>query len=129
MHVQLKATTATTTINITEDDVISIDAGSTAISVGDLILLAADYNSQSIFIKPTPLKLAQELFMQTKTGGPNFMNGTNLIPVNILTIHCTTLAGTMLEQALYVILTDHFIVLLLLKLYITLNLDYTIPAA
>ncbi|MBD3907124.1 peptidoglycan-binding protein LysM, partial [Chryseobacterium sp. C-2] len=67
-----------------------------------------------------------------KAGGANFMNGTNLIPVNVLTIKAATAAGTMggTKSAVVLSATDQTLVANApLGSALTLNLDYTIPAS
>ncbi|MDR4955270.1 hypothetical protein REB14_24150 [Chryseobacterium sp. ES2] len=97
-NVQAQNTTATTTVNITLNDVISIDAGSTAIgnSVDFNYVTAADYNSDQTNTKANSLKVTstKNFNVKVKSGGANEMKGTNLIPGNVLTIKAATAAGT-----------------------------------
>jgi len=98
-NVHAQNTTATTTVNITLNDVISIDAGSTAIgnTVDFNYATAADYNSDQTINKANSLKVTstKNFNVKVKAGGANFMNGTNLIPVNVLTIKAAAASGTM----------------------------------
>ncbi|QXU49919.1 peptidoglycan-binding protein LysM [Chryseobacterium sp. D764] len=135
-NVQAQNTTATTTVNITLNDVISIDAGSTAIgnTVDFNYATAADYNSDQTITKANSLKVTstKNFNVKVKAGGANFMNGTNLIPVNVLTIKAATAAGTMggTKSAVVLSATDQTLVSNApLGSALTLNLDYTIPAA
>jgi len=135
-NVQAQNTTATTTVNITLNDVISIDAGSTAIgnTVDFNYATAADYNSDQTITKANSLKVTstKNFNVKVKAGGANFMNGTNLIPVNVLTIKAAASAGTMGGTKTPVVLsaTDQTLVANApLGSALTLNLDYTIPAA
>ncbi|MBD3907122.1 peptidoglycan-binding protein LysM [Chryseobacterium sp. Ch-15] len=128
-------TTATTTVNITLNDVISIDAGSTAIgnTVDFNYATAADYNSDQTINKANSLKVTstKNFNVKVKAGGANFMNGTNLIPVNVLTIKAATASGTMggTKSAVVLSATDQTLVTNApLGSALTLNLDYTIPA-
>ena len=128
-------TTATTTVNITLNDVISIDAGSTAIgnTVDFNYATAADYNSDQTITKANSLKVTstKNFNVKVKAGGANFMNGTNLIPVNVLTIKAATASGTMggTKSAVVLSATDQTLVTNApLGSALTLNLDYTIPA-
>ncbi|SHE48158.1 hypothetical protein SAMN05444408_101575 [Chryseobacterium takakiae] len=60
------------------------------------------------------------------------MNGTNLIPVDVLTIKAATASGTMggTKSAVVLSATDQTLVANApLGSALTLNLDYTIPAA
>ena len=135
-NVQAQNTTATTTVNITLNDVISIDAGSTAIgnSVDFNYVTAADYNTDQTITKANSLKVTstKNFNVKVKAGGANFMNGTNLIPVNVLTIKAATAAGTMGGTKTPVVLsaTDQTLVSNApLGSALILNLDYIIPAA
>jgi hypothetical protein len=128
-------TTATTTVNITLNDVISIDAGSTAIgnTVDFNYATAADYNSDQTINKANSLKVTstKNFNVKVKAGGANFMNGTNLIPVNVLTIKAASASGTMggTKSAVVLSATDQTLVTNApLGSALTLNLDYTIPA-
>ena len=84
-NVQAQNTTATTAVNITLNDVISIDAGSTAIggTVAFNYVTAADYNSDQTITKANSLKVTstKNFNVKVKAGGPNFVNGSNSIPV------------------------------------------------
>ncbi|WP_426479300.1 peptidoglycan-binding protein LysM [Chryseobacterium sp. CBSDS_008] len=135
-NVQAQNTTATTTVNITLNDVISIDAGSTAIgnTVDFNYVTAADYNSEQTVTKANSLKVTstKNFNVKVKAGGANFMNGTSLIPVNVLTIKPSTTAGSMGGTKTAVILSaaDQTLVANApLGSALTLNLDYMIPAA
>ena len=134
--VQAQNTTATTTVNITLNDVISIDAGSSAIgnNVDFNYATAADYNSDQTITKANSLKVTstKNFNVKVKAGGANFMNGTNLIPVDVLTIKAATASGTMGGTKSAVVLSSADQTLVAnapLGSALTLNLDYTIPAA
>ncbi|NML56293.1 peptidoglycan-binding protein LysM [Chryseobacterium cheonjiense] len=133
--IQAQNTTATTTVNITLNDVISIDAGSTAIgnTVDFNYATAADYNSDQTVTKANSLKVTstKNFNVKVKAGGANFMNGTSTIPVNVLTIKAAA-AGTMggTKNAVVLSAADQTLVANApLGSALTLNLDYTIPAA
>jgi len=68
--------TATTTVNITLNDVISIDAGSTAIgnTVDFNYATAADYNSDQTITKANSLKVTstKNFNVKVKAGGASF---------------------------------------------------------
>ena len=134
--VHAQNTTATTTVNITLNDVISIDPGSTAIgnTVDFTYATAADYNSDQTFTKANSLKFnsTNNFNYKVKAGGTNFLNGINTIPVNVLTIKAAAASGTMGGTKNTVVLsaTDQNLVTNApLGSALTLNLDYTIPAA
>ncbi|MEA1851450.1 MULTISPECIES: peptidoglycan-binding protein LysM [Chryseobacterium] len=134
--IQAQNTTATTTVNITLNDVISIDAGSTAISgaVAFNYATAADYNSEKTVAQANALKVTstKNFNVKVKAGGANFINGTNLIPVDVLTIKASAASGTMGGTKSTVVLSaaDQTLVANApLGSALTLNLDYTIPAA
>ncbi|WP_082504530.1 MULTISPECIES: peptidoglycan-binding protein LysM [unclassified Chryseobacterium] len=133
---QAQNTTATTTVNITLSDVISIDSGSTAIggAVAFTYATAADYNSAQTVAQANALKVTstKAFNVNVKAGGANFMNGTNLIPVDVLTIKAATSSGTMGGTKNAVVLSSSNQLLVSnapLGSALTLNLDYTIPAA
>ncbi|MFY1047194.1 peptidoglycan-binding protein LysM [Chryseobacterium sp. GP-SGM7] len=134
--VQAQNTTATTTVNITLSDVISIDAGSTAIAgaVAFNYATAAEYNSAQTVAQANALKITstKAFNVNVKAGGANFINGTNLIPVDVLTIKAAAASGTMGGTKNTVVLsaTNQLLVANApLGSALTLNLDYTIPAA
>ena len=133
--VQAQNTTATTTVSITLSDVISIDTGSTAGggTVAFNYVTAADYNTVQTVAQANALKITstKNFNVKVKAGGTDFKNGTNLIPVNVLTIKAATAAGTMGGTKSAVVLTaaDQTLVANApLGSALTLNLDYTIPA-
>ena len=128
--------TATTTVNITLNDVISIDAGSTAIgnTVDFNYATAADYNSDQTVTKANSLKVTstKNFNVKVKAGGTSFVNGTNLIPVSVLTIKAATASGTMggTKNAVVLSSSDQTLVSNApLGSALTLNLDYTIPGS
>ncbi|SHG09944.1 peptidoglycan-binding protein LysM, partial [Chryseobacterium vrystaatense] len=135
-NVQAQNTTATTTVNITLNDVISIDAGSTAIGgvVAFNYVTAADYNSEKTVAQANALKVTstKNFNVKVKAGGPTFVNGSNSIPVDVLTIKAATAAGTMGGTKNDVVLSageKNLVANAPLGSALTLNLDYTIPAA
>ncbi|WP_312285819.1 peptidoglycan-binding protein LysM [Chryseobacterium gleum] len=135
-NVKAQNTTATTNVNITLNDVISIDAGSTAIggTVAFNYLTAADYNSDQTVTKANSLKVTstKNFNVKVKAGGPNFINGSNSIPVDVLTIKAAEALGSMggTKTAVVLSATDQTLVSNApLGSALTLNLDYTIPAA
>ncbi|AYO58278.1 peptidoglycan-binding protein LysM [Chryseobacterium sp. 6424] len=133
--VQAQNTTATTTVNITLNDVISIDAGSAAIdgAVAFNYVTAADYNSTQTVTQANALKVTstKNFTVNVKADGANFVNGTNLIPVNVLTIKAATGGNMGGTQNTVVLSTTNqpLIVNAPLGSAKTLNIDYTIPAA
>jgi len=135
-NVNAQNTTATTTVSITLNDVISIDAGSTAITgaVAFNYATAADYNSEKTVAQANALKVTstKNFNVKVKAGGASFVNGTNLIPVDVLTIKAAAASGTMggTKSAVVLSATDQTLVANApLGSALTLNLDYTIPAA
>ena len=135
-NVKAQNTTATTTVKIILNDVISIDAGSTAIAgaVSFNYVTAADYNSEKTVAQANALKITstKAFDVKVKAGGTNFINGTNLIPVNVLTIKAATAAGTMGGTKSAVVLSSADQTLVSnapLGSALTLNLDYMIPVA
>ena len=135
-NVQAQNTTATTTVNITLSDVISIDSGSSAIggTVAFNYATAEAYNTAQTVAQANALKVTstKAFNVKVKAGGASFVNGSNLIPVNVLTIKAAAAAGTMGGTKNVVILSDADQTLVAnapLGSALTLNLDYTIPAA
>ncbi|EGV44533.1 peptidoglycan-binding protein LysM [Bizionia argentinensis JUB59] len=130
----IQAQTATTTVNITLNDVISIDAGSIAIggAVDFNYITAEDYNTSKTAIVPTSLIVTstKNFDVKVKADGANFTNGSNNIPVNVLIIKAAT-GGSMAGTQNSIVLSDSDQVLIAnapLGSALTLNLDYTIPA-
>ncbi|KUJ52153.1 hypothetical protein, partial [Chryseobacterium sp. JAH] len=112
------------------------DSGSTAIgnTVDFNYATAADYNSDQTITKANSLKITstKNFNVKVKAGGGSFVNGTNLIPVNVLTIKAAAAAGSMGGTKTPVVLseTDQTLVSNApLGSALTLNLDYTIPAS
>ncbi|WBV58036.1 peptidoglycan-binding protein LysM [Chryseobacterium sp. PTM-20240506] len=135
-NVQAQNTTATTTVNITLNDVISIDAGSTAMggTVAFNYVTAMDYNSEKTVAQASALKITstKNFNVKVKAGGPTFVNGLNSIPVDVLTIKAAAAPGNMGGTKTDVILSAGEKTLVAnapLGSALTLNLDYTIPAA
>jgi len=134
--VQAQNTTATTAVNITLNDVISIDNGSTAGggTVAFNYVTAADYNTTQTVAQANALKVTstKNFNVKVKAGGANFVNGSNSIPVDVLTIKASAASGTMGGTKTDVILSVAEKTLVAnapLGSALTLNLDYTIPAA
>lgn len=136
IHAQAQNATATTTVNINLSDVISIDAGSVAI--GGLVefnyVTAADYNTVSNAVVPNSLIVTstKSFDIDVKANGANFENGSNLIPVDVLTIKpvtggTTTMTGTRANVVLST--TDQKLIEGAdLGSAVVLELDYEIPA-
>ncbi len=127
--------TATTAVNIILNDVISIDAGSIAIGGGvDFnYVTAADYNTSKTALVPNSLKVTstKNFDVKVKADGASFKNGSNLIPVDVMTIKAAT-GGTMAGTQNTIVLSTNDQVLIAnapLGSALTLDLDYTIPAA
>jgi len=134
-NAQAQNKTATTAVNIILNDVISIDAGSVAIggAVDFNYVTAEDYNTSTTVIVPTSLKVTstKNFDVKVKAEGANFTNGSNVIPVNVLTIKAAT-GGTMAGTQNTIVLSTTDQVLIgnaPLGSALTLDLDYTIPAA
>ncbi|WP_026451264.1 hypothetical protein [Aequorivita capsosiphonis] len=131
----VQAQTATTAVNIILSDVISIDAGSVANggSVAFNYVTAEDYNTDTTVNVPTSLKVTstKNFDVKVKADGANFTDGTNNIPVNVLTIKAAT-GGTMAGTQNNVVLSTTDQILIgnaPLGSALTLDLDYEIPAA
>ncbi len=134
--VHAQNTKATTTVNINLNDVISMDTGSTAIdnTVDFNYVTAADYNSDQTITKANSLKVTstKSFNVKVKAGGPNFVNGLNSIPVDVLTIKASSVSGTMGGTKNTVVLSTgqkNLVEDAPLGSALTLNLDYIIPAA
>jgi len=135
-NIQAQNTTATTTATITLKDVISIDAGSTAIggTVAFNYVTAADYNSDQTITKANSLKVTstENFNVKVKAGGPKFVNGSNSIPVDVLTIKAAAAPGNMGGTKNDVVLSPGERTLVAnapLGSALILNLEYTIPAS
>lgn len=96
-----------TSVNIILADVISIDVGS-SVSGGALdfnYVNTADYNSSKNVTVPNSLVInsSKNFDLKIKSEGANFVNGANLIPVDVLQVKAIsggTLMGTMNEVTL-----------------------------
>lgn len=127
--------TATTAVNIILNDVISIDAGSVANggAVDFNYVTAEDYNTAKTSIVANSLIVTstRNFDVKVKADGAKFNNGTNNIPVDVLTIKAATggtIAGT--QNTVVLSTTDQTLIKNApLGSALTLNLDYTIPAA
>jgi len=133
-NVQAQNKTATTAVNIILNDVISIDAGSVANGgvVDFNYVTAADYNSDKSVNVPTSLKVTstKNFDVKVKAEGSNFSDGTNNIPVDVMTIKAAggTVKGT--QNTIVLSATDQVLIANApLGSALTLDLDYTIPAA
>lgn len=133
---QTTSPTATTTVNIILNDVISIDKGSVAAGgqVDFNYVTAADYNDGlgAVNVPNSLIVTSTKNFdIKVKAGGANFTHGTNNIPVDVLTIKATsggTMAGT--KNPIVLSATDQVLVANApLGSALNLNLDYEIPAA
>ncbi len=126
---------ATTTVNIKLSDVISIDAGSVANGgvVAFNYVTAENYNNglgavtvpNSLIVTST-----QEFDIKVKADGANFTDGTNDIPVNVLTIKAAadgTMGGT--QNNIVLSTEDQTLIASAPRGSAkTLNLEYLIPA-
>ena len=103
-NAQAQATSnkASTNVNIILSDVISIDAGS--VTTGGVVDFnytnANDYNAAKNVTVPSSLIVtsSKNFNVNVKAEGANFMNGTNLIPVDVLQVKAVaggTMAGTL----------------------------------
>ncbi|MCG7280157.1 peptidoglycan-binding protein LysM [Chryseobacterium taklimakanense] len=125
---------AKATVNITLADVISIHSGATT-GGGEVnfnYATAQDYNSDQTVSKANSLQITstKNFDVKVKADGANFVNGTNLIPVDVVTIKAAaggTMGGT--KNDITLTTTDQTLVAKAPKgSKLTLNLDYFIPA-
>lgn len=136
----VKAQTGTTTaevktaVNIVLNDVISIDAGSVAIGgvVNFNYVTSGDYNNDKTATVVNSLKITstQNFNVNVKAGGDNFVNGSLLIPINVLRIQGAT-TGSMGGSRPVLTLTDADQILVgnaPLGSALALDINYTIPA-
>ena len=135
VQAQALTATATTTVNITLNDVISVDTGSAAIGgkVAFNYVTAADYNSDQTVAQASALKITstKAFNVKVKAGGATFVNASSSIPVDVLTIKAAAAPGTMGGTKTDVVLSETQKTLVAnapLGSALTLNLDYTIPA-
>ena len=134
--VQAQSNTATTAVNIVLNDVISIDAGSVAIGgvVEFNYVTAADYNTDKTATVANSLKVTstKPFNVNVKAAGLNFSDGTNLIPVDVLTIQgAAVVTGSMGGSRPVRTLTDANQILVAnapLGSALALDISYTIPA-
>ncbi|MCZ4317487.1 peptidoglycan-binding protein LysM [Aequorivita viscosa] len=128
---------ATTTVNITLADVISI-LPSSAANGGNINFsydTASAYHADQTKNQPNALIVTstKTFDVAVKAGGTNFTDGTNLIPVDVLTIKPvsggnTTMTGT--QSNVVLTTNDQKIVTgATLGSEVVLDIDYEIPAA
>ena len=126
--------TASTNVNIILSDVISIDAGS--VTTGGVVdfnyTTANDYNTAKNVTVENSLKItsSKNFNVNVKAEGANFMNGTNVIPVNVLQVKAVT-GGTMVGTLNNITLSTADQVLVgnaTLGAQRSLNIDYSISA-
>ena len=129
-----KSDQATTTVNITLADVISIDASSAA-NGGEVNF---EYNTAEDYNNGLPAKTQESALIVTSTknfnvtvkaGGKDFKDGGNKIPVSVLTIQAT--GGTMGGAKQTVVLSDKEQTLVGdadLGSELTIDFNYEIPA-
>ena len=127
---------ATATVSIKLQDVISIDPGSAAIAenVNFVYNTASDYFTDQTISKANSLKVTSTKSFDVKVKAEQafFKSQSHEIPVNVLTIKPSTAAGTMGGTKNTVVLSTNDQTLVsgaALGSELTLNLDYTIPAA
>lgn len=127
---------ATATVSIKLQDVISIDPGSAAIAenVNFVYNTASDYFTDQTISKANSLKVTSTKSFDVKVKAEQafFKSPSHEIPVNVLTIKPSTAAGTMGGTKNTVVLSTNDQTLVsgaALGSELTLNLDYTIPAA
>lgn len=125
---------ATTTVNITLADVISIDAGSEAINgtIDFDYSTAEDYNSDQSVRQTNALKVTstKEFDVNVKAGGASFSDGSATIDVGVLTIKPIATSGGMGGIQTPVVLSDKDQPLVAKApkgSALTLDLDYFIP--
>ena len=98
---------AKTTVNLILADVISIDSGAAVGGVVDFnYTTSADYNNaKNVTVAESLVITSSKNFdVKVKADGPNFVNGTNNIPVNVLQIKAAT-GGTMVGTFLPITLS------------------------
>lgn len=125
---------ATTNVNIILADVISIDAGSVAIggAVDFNYLNATDYNESKNVTVPNSLIVTstKNFTINVKAVGENFVNGSNVIPVDVMQIKAVaggTMVGTLNDITLST--TDQVLVAnATLGAQKSLSIDYSISA-
>lgn len=135
-NVQAQNHNATTAVHIILNDVISIDDGSIANGgrVDFNYVTANDYNTSTTVNVPNSLIVTstKNFNIHVKADGPNFTDGTNNIPIDVMTIKAAT-GGSMAGGTPNPIILSETPGLLisgaLLGSALTLNLDYIIPAA
>ncbi len=129
----LIAQQATTAVKLNLADVISIDPGSAA-NGGKVDFNYAntnDYNSEKTASVPNSLIITftKPFDLKVKANGENFENGTNSIPVNVLTVQCNV-SSQINGITTPIILSTHDQVLISgaeSGYKLNLDLDYTIP--
>lgn len=128
-----KSQEASTSINIVLSDVLSIDSESAANggSVDFLYETVEDYNSEKIATVPKSLVItfSKDFDVKVKASGEYFEDGSNRIPVNVITIRRNE-SSTVTGASVPVVLSTADQVLVggsALGSQLQLDLDYIIP--
>lgn len=130
-----QAQQTTTTVNIILSDVISIESESTANggSVDFHYENENDYNSEKTNTVPNSLIItfSKPFDLKVKANGENFENGSNFIPVNVLTIKRNESSQITGNSAPIVLSTEDQLLISGADQgsKLNLDLDYTIPQA
>ncbi len=132
-YLPIHAQELTTTININLSDVLSIDAESAANggTVDFNYATVGDYNSEKITTvqKSLVITFSKAFDVKVKANGAAFESGSNMIPVNVMTIRRNT-SSTVAGTSYPIILSTENQVLVSgapLGSKLHLNLDYIIP--
>lgn len=131
---QVNPATAQTTVNIVLNDVISL--GATGGAINFKYITAEDYNKDQTVEKGTSLTVTstKKFDVKVKADDLNFTDGTNIIPVDVLKIKAKPgatkgMGGTKNEITLSSVQEGILVKDAPLGSALTLDLDYTIPAA
>lgn len=132
-NTMVKAQEVSTTVSITLADVLSIDTESSANggAVDFRYETVADYNSQKTKSVPKSLVVtfSKAFDVKVRANGEYFENGTNKIPINVITIQRNE-SSTLIGKSKPVILSTVDQVLVgsvALGVKLQLDLDYIIP--
>ena len=135
-NIQAQNNTATTTVNLHLSDVISIDSGAAIGGVVDFnYTTATDYNSdQEVDVANSLVVTSTKNFdIKVKADGANFTDGSNTIPVDVLTVKAVNSASNPMggTKNSVVLSTDDQVLVsnAALGSQLVLDLNYKIPAS
>ena len=126
--------TATTTVKMVLADVISMEAPATQVTFTYDNAAAYNTDQKQSVVDNLKVTSTKPFGIKVKANGPNFVSGTNLIPVNVMTIKPVAggtkpMGGTRQEVPILSISDQVLIPSAPMGSQVTLNIDYIITAS